>query len=472
MGRFRRRLAALLIAATAALCGLSAPAAARQSLPTFRDGNGLHILSQGWLNPRLAQLRVRTAALPQPLAIRILVPAGYAQHRRRRYPVLYLLDGTSGHAADWTTMGNAEQTTAGLPLIVVMPDITMNGDGGGWCTNWPNGTERWETFHTQQLIPWVDHSLRTKARRGQRAIAGLSQGGFCSMSYAARHPDLFSIALAYSGAPDIYYDPDARTGAAAVINGTEVGLDHVPPYSMFGDLAADGINWAAHDPATLAPNLRWSSLFMYFGNGLPGPFDSPGTYSEGLIEGGIYRDNVDFHNRLVSLGIPSVFGPYGDGTHVWPYWARDLQWSIGSVMEDFAHPVSAPRAVTYTSADDSYAVYGWRVTTHRAAREFSTLVDAAQGGFTLQGSGSATVVTPTFFRPRHRYRVVMTGAKIRRRSFIVVAARSHRLRLRVPLGPSNPHQEYTPQAQVAGESVYTTRVSITASARRLRAASI
>ena len=23
-----------------------------------------------------------------------------------------------------------------------------------------------------------------------RAIAGLSQGGFCSMSYAARHPDL------------------------------------------------------------------------------------------------------------------------------------------------------------------------------------------------------------------------------------------------------------------------------------------
>ena len=35
------------------------------------------------------------------------------------------------------------------------------------------------------------------------------------MSYAARHPDLFSIALGYSGAPDIYYDPTARVGAKA-----------------------------------------------------------------------------------------------------------------------------------------------------------------------------------------------------------------------------------------------------------------
>ena len=61
---------------------------------------------------------------------------GYTSHPHRRYGVLYLLHGTSGRAADWTTSGGAEQTTAGRPLIVVMPDIGLNGDGGGWCTNW------------------------------------------------------------------------------------------------------------------------------------------------------------------------------------------------------------------------------------------------------------------------------------------------------------------------------------------------
>ena len=75
-----------------------------------------------------------------------------------------------------------------------MPDIALSYAGGGWCTDWFNGgaggPPRWETFHIDQLIPWVDRNLRTVANRGGRAIAGLSQGGFCSMSYAARHPDL------------------------------------------------------------------------------------------------------------------------------------------------------------------------------------------------------------------------------------------------------------------------------------------
>ncbi len=125
--------------------------------------------------------------------------------------MLYLLHGTSGGAADWTTVGGAEQTTAGLGLIVVMPDIALDDNGGGWCTNWYNGGRygqpEWETFHIDQLIPWIDHNLRTVATRDGRAIAGLSQGGFCSMSYAARHPDMFETALAYSGAPDTAYDP-------------------------------------------------------------------------------------------------------------------------------------------------------------------------------------------------------------------------------------------------------------------------
>src|SRR3954449_1763382 len=277
-----------LLAAGIASLALS-PAVARADL---RDAAGLKVLSQKQLSPRLLEVKVQTSALPGPANVRILLPSDYAKHPRTRYPVFYLLHGTSGGASDWTVKGEAEKTTAGLPMIVVMPDIALNVDGGGWCTNWPNGKYRWETFHIDQLIPWVDRNLRTKPTRAGRAIAGLSQGGFCSMSYAARHPDLFATALSYSGAPDIAWDKDAAVGTTAIINATEFGLDGEPPNSMFGDRATNEINWAAHDPATLAPNLSATRMYLWTGNGQPGPYDgsspNPGAMA---IEGAVWRDS-------------------------------------------------------------------------------------------------------------------------------------------------------------------------------------
>jgi S-formylglutathione hydrolase FrmB len=456
----RRVLAAMVGLMALAL----APAAARAV--TFRSGDGLTVTAIQRLDARLLALTVRTAALPAPANIRILLPDGYATHPRTRYPVLYLLHGTSGRASDWTTQGGAEATTAGRPLIVVMPDIDLNGDGGGWCTDWPDGRYRWETFHIDQLIPWVDRNLRTIASRAGRAVAGLSQGGFCSMSYAAQHPDIFSAALAFSGAPDIAYDPVARAGALAIINATEVGLDHVPANSMFGNPVHDYLNYADHDPATLAANLRSTSLYMYFGNGLPGPLDPlvPNPAAS-AIEMGAYQDNIFFHARLVSLGIvPTVYDAYGNGTHSWPYWARDLRESIGPLMAGFAHPAPPPATFTYTSGFDSYSVYGWRVVMHRAAQEFSTLQNAGSGGFTLLGSGSATVTTPARYRRRARYLVTIrpTGAVVT--TAVSRADRRGRLIVTVPLGPSDTVQEYSnggPPASSPGTVVHTTSVTIT-----------
>lgn len=445
--------------ASAVLAALSlAPSAGAIA---FRDADGLHVTAVRRIDARLVALAVKTAALPEPANVYILFPPGYASHHRRRYPVFYLLHGTSGTASDWTLKGDAEKVIGGRQLITVMPDIALNDGGGGWCTDWPNGAQSWERFHVGQLIPWVDANLRTIPTRGERAIAGLSQGGFCSMSYAARHPDLFSIALGYSGAPDIYYDSDARVGAKLIINATEVGLDGVPPDTFFGDQTTDGINWAAHDPATLAENLRWTRMYLYWGNGEPGPYDDPsavGGASE--IEAAINRDNLDFQARLNALNIPAYCDAYGPGTHAWPYWTRDLQWSIGKIMSGFAHPVPRPARFTYTSADDQYAVYGWQVTTHRTAREFSTLSDAGSRGFALSGSGSATVLTAATYTAGRRYTVELSGMQVPDHTVVVTANAHRRLRLEVPLGPANPYQQDTPQAQAAGTAVYTTYVTI------------
>ena len=240
---------ALALPASSSLAAEKAPA-------SFVSSNGLQVTSVQRLDQRLYELTVTTSALPGPAKVRILLPAKYEDQAKRHYPVLYLFHGTSGGAADWTVKGEAEQTTEGLPLIVVMPDIALNDDGGGYCTNWVSGTYSWERFHIDQLIPWVDANLRTRPTRKGRAIAGLSQGGFCSLSYAARHPDLFQTALAYSGVPDIAYNASDKEGMTAIATATETGLDGEPPNSMFGSRADNEINWANHDPTTLANNLR------------------------------------------------------------------------------------------------------------------------------------------------------------------------------------------------------------------------
>ena len=328
-------------------------------------------------------------------------------------------------------------------------------------------------FHIDELIPWIDHGLRTLADRDGRAIAGLSQGGFCSMSYAARHPDLFSEALSFSGAPDIAYDAEAQALVTPIINATETALDGVAPYSMFGPRTAQEINWAAHDPTTLAENLRGMRLVIYTGNGQPGPLDSAVPNPEAMaIESGVQQLSILFHNRLQALGIASTFDDYGPGTHSWPYWARDLRWSIGAVMDDFAHPPPAPTAVTYTSADAAYGAFGWTVKTNRQVRELSTLRSATASGFELQGSGSATVITPAPYRRGSRYRVTIdaAGATTRR---TLQTGRGRRLAIAVPLGPSDTVQEYPGGGPALGTTVYTTRVAISyMKPRRIRSGHI
>ena len=134
-------------------------------------------------------------------------------------------------------------------------------------------------------------------------------------------------------------------------------------------------------------------------------------------------------------------------------------------MADFAHPARNPSPFTYTSADDRYSVYGWTVSMHRKAREFSTLKNASRSSFSLAGSGSATILTPPVYKRGARYSVALSGGQVARHTVVLSARRGRRLKLEVPLGPANPYQQDTLQAQLAGTKVYTTTVTIRRSSR-------
>lgn len=428
MTRFTMRLLALVLTLATAL-----PAAAQ-----LEDGHGIHIEQLTQLDDRQLDALVSTDALRQPVHVRILLPSTYESAKKKRFPVLYLFHGTSGRASDWVNMGNAVATTADLPLIVVMPDAGYDGDGGGWFSNWYNGgaggKPMWETFHIEQVIPWIDDNLRTVDTRRGRAVAGLSQGGFGALSYASRHPDLFTSAAGFSGGVVIGRDPQAIQVATAIIQATTLASGGDDPNAVFGPRDTNGINWDAHDPGTLVTNLRGMHLELWTGDGANGELDPvPGAPGTDAIEVITFGATALLDGYLTEVGIEHGYHYYGAGTHTWPYWARDLSEYVGPLMERFGERVRPPKEVDYLSAEDAWAAWGWDVALARPERTWSQLAHARKRGFELTGTGTATVRTPGVYKRGARVRVAIDGpsgsSKQRAK-----AGRDGRLELSVPLG--------------------------------------
>ena len=157
------------------------------------DPYALSLMSTTQIDQRMFDLVFQTADLSSTTTVRVLLPANYAAYPKSRYPVLYLLHGCCDNYRSWTGLG-VEALTDGLPLIVVMPD----GGPGGFYSDWYNfgsfGPPRWEDYHINHLIPWIDANYRTVDNRGGRAIAGLSMGGF-AMSYAADLTPALAVVL-------------------------------------------------------------------------------------------------------------------------------------------------------------------------------------------------------------------------------------------------------------------------------------
>lgn len=401
-------LCALVLATLAPVAGAASPA--------FHDGFGIHVEGAEALDTRQLAVHVSTAALQHPVDVRILVPDDYDANPKKRYPVLYLFHGTSGRASDWVMFGHAEETTAGLPLIVVMPDAGFDGDGGGWFTDWYNGgaggQPMWETYHVGQLIPWIDDNLRTIAARRGRAIAGLSQGGFGSLSYAARHPELFTSAAAFSGGCVIDGDPDAISVSTSIIQYTTTVLDGVAdPDAIFGPRATQELNWQAHDPGTLVGNLRGMQIALWTGDGTPGPLDpTPVDPVAAAIEKITFGATMRFDHDLTAAGIKHAYHYYGGGTHIFAYWARDLTEYVPTMMRRFRHPGKDPSVVSYRAVADEWAQWGWTVELTRPEPAFSVLDRARRTGFLLTGTGTARVTTPAVYRVGAKVRVVVESA--------------------------------------------------------------
>ena len=269
---------------------------------------------------------------------------------------------------------------------------------------------------------------------------------------------MFVFAAGYSPAVNL------RDPSLIALNQAVAGPDGTPS-PAYGPYATEEVRWRGENPLDLSENLRGMTLSLRTGNGQPGgEFGGSGD----PIEESVHRMATEMHERLDELGIAHVFEDYGAGSHAWPYWQRDLRLDLPTIMGAFADPPPPPRRFSFLSIDPRYEAYRWQVRTARPELEFSRLAVSSPKRFRLAGSGTAVVRTPPRFRPSASYRATIRGAEDARQRLILHASRSGTLRIPLNLGPANPDQQYTPEAQVNGTDVFTTRVRIKRPMTRLR----
>jgi S-formylglutathione hydrolase FrmB len=295
------------------------PAPARGSVPP-RAVDGATVVSETTLDARTRDLVVQSPALGRTAHVRLVLPDGWSPAASRTWPMLWLLHGGGGGYTDWTANTDVEQLSAGRQLILVMPEGGPCGNYTDWYNGGSYGPPAWETFHLTEL--W--QILRTGYRAGpSAAVAGPSMGGFGAMSYAARHPGVFAGAASFSGMLDSLLADHLPSGPLFVKTFTAVGCPGTDPDDIWGDDRAQRAIWQAHNPTSLAARLRGTALYVASGNGLPGPLDSL-PVPDLVFEPQALAESRSFQRALAAASVPATFDLYGNGTHSWPYWQREL----------------------------------------------------------------------------------------------------------------------------------------------------
>ncbi|MGH9677753.1 MAG: alpha/beta hydrolase, partial [Candidatus Acidiferrum sp.] len=177
-----------------------------------------------------------------------------------------------------------------------------------------DGKERYEDFFLQEFLPYIEQHYRVRPGRANRAITGISMGGYGALHLAFRHPQLFAAVSAQSAALidklPAFLSGDGNAAASGRVlapgRGRILG-------GVFGD-PPDLAFWNSNSPLTLARSSSLSGLKIYFDCGSEDDF--------GFDAGATALDKI-----LRSRAIPHEFHLY-PGRHDWFYFSSHLDASL------------------------------------------------------------------------------------------------------------------------------------------------
>ena len=258
--------------------------------------------------------------MSRQMPYRVALPADYSTDKQARYPVIYLLHGLTGHYDNWGDKAKIAQYLAPYKFIVVMPE-----GGNGWYTDSatvPN--DRYESYIVQELIPEIDKNFRTLADRQHRVVAGLSMGGYGSIKFGLKYPEMFGLVGSFSGA----LGAPSWTSKFFAASGVKGAIpDSIA--SVYG--ADDSQPRRDNDIFRIAREMSSEKIKTL-----------PFIYLDCGTEDFLIQNNRDFSALLIEKRIPHEFREL-PGAHTWSYWERQIQEFL-RLADRFFNPATAKAA--------------------------------------------------------------------------------------------------------------------------------
>ncbi|WP_258534338.1 alpha/beta hydrolase family protein [Streptomyces sp. PT12] len=280
-----------------------------------RGAEGARVVEERGSGERITDLTVSSPALGGEGRVRLLTPEGWEERGAGdSWPVLYLLPGGDGDHLTWTVDFRIQDLPELRDTVVVMPDMPLFGFYSDWWNGGAGGPPAVATYHLDEVVPLLERRYGAGERR---VAAGLSQGGFGAVSYAARNPGMFRAVASYSG----FVHPLAQRRL-----------------------------WAAHDLYHLAHRLRGVPVYLASGDGRLGALDPPGTSPDEEVPGledpeNPFPDDVlsptetlmGEESRLLAERLRAagadVTTHFYAGTHAPAYWEAELRRSLPMLLE-------------------------------------------------------------------------------------------------------------------------------------------
>lgn len=138
--------------------------------------------------------------IAQDVSYLIYLPADYQAAPQKRFPVVYWLHGLGGNQRGGATFVGQLDAAIKAQKTPAMIAVLVNGLRDSRYYNSFDGLRPVESVIIKDLIPHVDETYRTIARRESRAIEGYSMGGFGAARLGFKYPELFGAVSIMAGA--------------------------------------------------------------------------------------------------------------------------------------------------------------------------------------------------------------------------------------------------------------------------------
>ena len=245
---------------------------------------------------------IKSTILHKEVHYTIYLPEGYEKNERK-YPVTYLLHGHGDADDGWVQYGEINRLAdAAIKKGTLPPMIIVTPDGfKSFYMNAADGSLNYEDFFIQELIPHIEKTYKAKTEKRFRGIAGLSMGGYGSLLYALKYPQLFVAAAPLSAA--IWTNQDFE-------NMSE---------SMYGSYFAEVIGKNLKGTDRLTPTWYANSIFSIIDKKTTQELSAVKYWIDCGDDDFLTIGNAQLHISLTNKKVAHEFR-MKDGMHSWTYW--------------------------------------------------------------------------------------------------------------------------------------------------------